>query len=101
METKYGYFIDKEVIEQERKRIINQLWKLIPMRENKEDWQAHLNTVTVEIAGLGRLFSLNFLILLAKLEGLVALSEDIDFFTYRRTVFKCIDLFVEVINNER
>lgn len=96
METKYGFIFDQETIEQENKRMINQLWKLIPMREKEEDWQAQLNTVTLEIAGLAKIFSLNFLVLLSKLEGL---SEDIDFFTYRRTVFKCIDLFVEVMRD--
>ena len=96
METKYGFDFGQEVIEQENKRMINQLWKLIPMREKEEDWQAQLNTVTLEIAGLAKIFSLNFLVLLSKLEGL---SEDIDFFTYRRTVFKCIDLFVEVMRD--
>jgi hypothetical protein len=29
------------------------LWKLIPMRENNEDWEKQLNTVIIEIAGLG------------------------------------------------
>ena len=38
------------------KRLTNQLWKLIPMRENNEDWRKQLDTVLIEIAGLNELF---------------------------------------------
>ena len=43
------------------------------MRENKEDWHAHLETLIVELAGLNELSSNadeKFLILLSKLKGL-------------------------------
>ena len=36
--TKYGFEFSKEEIDKEIIRLTNQLWKLIPMRENKEDW---------------------------------------------------------------
>jgi hypothetical protein len=32
------------------------MWKLIPMRENEEDWKKQLNTVILEIAGLNEIF---------------------------------------------
>jgi hypothetical protein len=54
-------------------RLTNQLWKLIPMRENQENWLAHLDYLIVELAGLNELSSnadVNFLILLSKLKGL-------------------------------
>ena len=54
-------------------RLTNQLWKLIPMRENKEDWLAHLDYLIVELAGLNELCSNTdekFLILLSKIKGL-------------------------------
>ena len=38
------------------KRLTNQLWKLIPMREHEEDWQKQLDTVIIEIAGLNEIF---------------------------------------------
>ena len=38
------------------KRLTNQLWKLIPMRENEEDWKKQLDTVIIEIAGLNEVF---------------------------------------------
>ena len=37
--TKYNFDMPIEVIELNIKRLTNQLWKLIPMRENGEDWE--------------------------------------------------------------
>ena len=78
-------------------RLTNQLWKLIPMRENKEDWLSHLNYLIVELAGLNELCSNTdekFLILLSKLKGLQI--EDTTFQVYRKTVFECISLLREM-----
>jgi hypothetical protein len=38
LQDKYGMFFPNEVINTNIKRLTNQLWKLIPMRENQEDW---------------------------------------------------------------
>ena len=54
--TKYNFTLDYDIFEKNIKRLTNQLWKLIPMRENKEDWQKQLETVTIEIAGLNEIF---------------------------------------------
>ncbi len=48
---------NKDLIEKNVTRLINQLWKLIPMRENNEDWKKQLNTVIIEIAGLGEVLN--------------------------------------------
>ena len=56
MLTKYGFDIPKEAIEQNIRRLTNQLWKLIPMKENHEDWRKQLDTVLIEIAGLNEIF---------------------------------------------
>ncbi len=42
---KYDINFPLETKEQDLKRLINQLWKLIPMRENNEDWVNHLNVI--------------------------------------------------------
>ena len=47
----YENDIDKNI-----KRLTNQLWKLIPMRENNEDWRKQLDTVTLEVVGLNEIF---------------------------------------------
>lgn len=90
--------IPTEIVESDINRLTNQLWKLIPMRENEENWKSQLDTVIVELAGLQEL-SMNqmnekFLILLSKLEGLKLM--DISFQVYRKTVFECISLLREL-----
>ena len=62
------------------------------MRENNEDWKTHLDSVILEIAGLGEMFKelLDFLVLLSKLKGL--LIEETSFELYRKTVFESISL---------
>jgi hypothetical protein len=65
--------IPDAVLTSDINRLTNQLWKLIPMRENKEDWLSHLDYLIVELAGLSELCSSTdekFLILLSKVKGL-------------------------------
>ena len=64
------------------------------MKENQEDWKKQLNTVIIELAGMGEIFaeqSSQFLQLLAKLEGL-KLQDNIEFDLYRKTVFESINI---------
>lgn len=93
MTTKYGINITSdEAFEKNITRLTNQIWKLIPMKENNEDWEKQLNTVILEIAGLNEIFINNphFLQLLSKLEGIGA--TDLEFNFYRKTVFESIRL---------
>lgn len=95
--TKYDFDFSKESIEKNIGRLTNQLWKLIPMKENEEDWQKQIDTVIIEITGLSKIFYLNpeFLNILIKLEGMSA-QEDIPFNIYRKTVFETISLLQEL-----
>ena len=93
MMTNYGFNITtKEAFEKNLSRLTNQMWKLIPMKENEEDWKKQLNTVILEIAGLNEIFieDPRFLQLLSKLEGIKSLEPD--FSLYRKTVFESIGL---------
>lgn len=94
MITKYG---DIEVtgLQSNVKRLTNQLWKLIPIKENEEDWQKQLDTVVIEITGINEIFVLDSILLqlLSKLEGLRVL--DVPFDLYRKTVFESITLLQE------
>lgn len=85
------------LVAKDLRRLINQTWKLLPMRENHEDWQKQLNSVLIELRGLHSMFGdqLNFLILISKLEGL---SESIEFMDYRVTIFGAISLMTELAN---
>lgn len=99
---KYNINFSSEALNQDMKRLINQLWKLIPMRENEEDWETHLKTILEEITGLVRIYNnkVEGLILLSKLEGLTSPTCE-DFMIYRKTVFRCIDLLTQVIKDEQ
>lgn len=98
---KYNINFPLEIREQDLRRLINQLWKLIPMRENDEDWVNHLNIIKEEIAGLVEIYKdqVDGLILLSKLEGLTSNVCE-DFMIYRKTIFRCIDLLAKVIKDE-
>ena len=101
METKYCFSFSDGTIQLDKRRLINQLWKLIPMRENNENWESHLSIVIEEVSGLSKVIDkeLDFLILLSKLEGL---TSDIckDFMIYRKTIFRCIELLTRLLNHE-
>jgi hypothetical protein len=69
--TKYGV-TEIEDMQSTIMRLTNQLWKLIPMKENDENWQTQLDSVILELTGLNEILVLNptLLQLLSKLEGL-------------------------------
>lgn len=92
-DNKYNLLISEESLQANITRLINQVWKLIPMFENNENWKKQLNTVILEIAGMNEIFFHNpqFLQLLVKLEGLAVLNK-MDFYLFRKTVFESINL---------
>ena len=94
--NQFNFSFHKEVIDANIQRLTNQLWKLIPMRENNEDWEKQLNTVIIEIAGLNEIFisTPQFLQLLSKLKGLQV--EEVNFILYRKIVFESINLLQEL-----
>lgn len=98
MMTYYGQEYDIELVKTDLHRLVNQIWKLLPMRENEENWQKQLYTVLNELHGLHKLFGdqLDFLILLSKLEGLAQVDN---FMSYRLIVFSSISLLTELTNN--
>lgn len=97
MITKYDSCFDEKVVQTDLRRLVNQIWKLLPMREKEEDWEKQLSSVLIELHGLQDMFDdqLKLLILLSKLEGLTFTE---DFMTYRLTVFGAISLLTEIIN---
>lgn len=94
--TKYGFSVSAEVLSADINRLTNQLWKLIPMRENNENWKEHLQKVIIEISGMHEVFNheSKLLVLLCKLEGIR--TWDTEFHEYRTTVFESISLLREM-----
>lgn len=97
MKTVNGFDFSNVIVGKDLHRLVNQIWKLLPMRENEENWQKQLNSVLNELYGLHYMFSgqLDFLILISKLEGLV---ETDNFMTYRMVVFSAISILTELAN---
>ena len=93
---KYNIKFPEETISKNITRLTNQMWKLIPMRENEENWEKQLETVIVEVVGLNEIFVMcpTFLQLLSKLEGLRV--KETNFELYRKTVFEYINLIQEL-----
>ena len=99
---KYDVDIDKSVIQNNIKRIINQVYKLLPMREENIDWQKPLQTSIEELVGMSRLLinqQKDFFTLLCKLQGLFELTKDEDFLLYRRIIFECLSLLDAISHN--
>ncbi len=96
MILKYDIEIDNKTISNRLQNLINQIYKLLPSREEGTDWEKPLQTILEELAGMQRLmnggYSEVFFPLLNKLEGLYSLTEDSDFICYRRIIFECLGL---------
>ncbi len=96
MLLKYNIEVDDSVILDRLKNLINQIYKLLPIREEGSDWQKPLETIIEEFAGMQRLMNSGYpeiyFPLLNKLEGLYSLTQEEDFSYYRRIIFECLSL---------
>ena len=99
MKNKFSVDFSVESVNKNISRLINQCWKLIPMKENNENWRKQLETLTIEIAGLNEIFYTQPQILqaLSKLEGLGV--TNLEFSVYRKTVFEIISLIQGLRND--
>lgn len=92
---KNGIEISEETLSNNLTRLINQIYKLLPNREEGLDWIKPLDSIIEELAGMGDLLNSeqsSFFQLLCKLKGLKSLSCDEDFALYRRIIFECLSL---------
>lgn len=95
MVLKYGVDIDNSAIASILKKTTNQIYKLLPMREEGGDWKKPLETIMEELAGMDRMLQSQhecYANLLFKLEGLFTLEKEEDFQLYRRIIFECLSL---------
>lgn len=102
-----GISIDIQAIHFNLKRIINQVYKLLPMREQGKDWEKPLETLIEELSGMKRLIVGQddlFFLILCKMEGLFILKYADDMKLYRRIIFECLSLLNNLdknVNNYR
>lgn len=90
----YDIDVDNSVVKYNLKRILNQIYRLLPLREEEEDWQKPLATLIIELAGMLHLFPdlKEGLKVVSKLQGMLELGNDLDFYDYRRTIFECCSI---------
>ena len=99
MLLKYSIDIEKDAIKANLNRLTNQIYKLLPIREEGANWQKPLTTTREELAGMNRLFLDQQPILyklFCKLEGLFTLVEEDDFMLYRGVIFECLGILSEL-----
>jgi hypothetical protein len=93
--NKYNLDVSSEVFSTSLKRIINLVYKLLPMREEGQDWTKPLETIIEELVGMNRLLiglQPNLFPIICKLEGLYSLIDEKDMSLFRRTIFECLSL---------
>lgn len=95
--------MQNNIISSRIQNLINQVYKLLPNRQEGLDWQKPLQTILEELAGIQRLMNNNysefFFPLLSKLQGLYSLIDENNFSCYRRTIFECLGLMNELQKN--
>ena len=99
MLLKYGLDIEKEAVKANLGRLTNQIYKLLPIREEGKEWIRPLETIMEELAGMDRLFldqQSNLYKLFCKLEGLFSLDSQEDFMLYRSVIFECLGIIGEL-----
>jgi hypothetical protein len=101
METIYNTQIDPEVIQSTLERMVSQTFKLLPMREEEQEWIKPLQTLSLELLGLSSLFPDNPSLFSAvcKMEGIRELGDKMDFMMYRRTIFEICGLLNKAREN--
>ena len=94
MVFKYNLEFDKKAIEKNINRITNQIFKLLPNREEGGDWETPLQNLIYEIIGMKILWidQPNLFSLLCRLEALLTLTGEDDFIAFRKLIFECLGL---------
>ena len=93
--NKYDLEVSPEVFTASLKRNINLVYKLLPMREEGQDWTKPLETILEELVGMNRLLvdlQPSLFPIICKLEGLYSLTAAEDMSLFRRTIFECLSL---------
>lgn len=97
-DNKETYPINDDILRFNVKRLTNQVYRLLPAKEEGSDWVKPLETCIIELLGLGDLFpdQPKFLMLVSKLDGLRVSKDDIEFALYRRTIFECCGILNKI-----
>jgi hypothetical protein len=77
--------------------LVSRIYKLLPLKEEKLDWQKYLSNLNLELLGAEEIYLKNtyFLSLVHKLESLNLLDSHDEF---RRMIFECISVAKTIPN---
>ena len=98
MAFKYDLEFDNNAVKQNINRITNQIFKLLPNREEGGDWQTPLQNLIYEVIGIKELWfdQPNLFSLLCRMEALLTLTEEEDFIAFRKLIFECLGLMNQI-----
>ena len=98
MVLKYNIEIAEDAIIENIDRIINQIFKLLPFREEGGDWETPLHNLILEVGGMNKLLSDQTILfsLLCKMEALTVLTEEDDYPAFRKLIFECLGLLKQL-----
>ena len=103
--TKYTDF-EQEVYVRYIAYVKNQIYKILPLAEEKGEWRKHLDTLILELTGFDKVFlhSTNLISLINKLETLKQcpdfpntfslddIQQTQEFKLFRKTIFECMNI---------
>ena len=98
MILKYDIEISVDAVYNNIDRLTNQIFKLLPLREEGGDWESTHKNLILEIAGMNRLLIDQTILfsLLCKMETLLTLTTEDDFFDFRKIIFECLGLMKQL-----
>ena len=98
MVIKYNIDIAGSAIIENINRIINQIFKLLPLREEGGEWATPLHNLILEVSGMGNLLNDQVILfsLLCKMEALTTLSNEEDYLDFRKLIFECLGLLKQI-----
>jgi hypothetical protein len=98
MVLKYNIDIDKNAIIENIDRIINQIFKLLPSREEGGDWETPLHNLILEVGGMNRLLDDQTILfsILCRMEALTTLTGEDDYLAFRKLIFECLGLLKQL-----
>ena len=98
MVLKYDIEFDSDSVKKNLDRITNQIFKLLPSREEGGDWETPLQNLIYEIIGMKALWidQPDLFSLLCRLEALLTLTDEDEFLVFRKLIFECLGLIGQI-----
>lgn len=95
VKNKYDYKIEVNTLILYLNQLKNNIYKLLPLREENKEWKKYLNSLLeLEIKSFDKLFvDINFIKLIIKLESLYSQN----FYLFRKGIFESLKIIDDII----